>query len=333
MPKKSILLIFGVSWFSLFLAAQNTSDLGRTEPFLVGFKGTIYNLPSSPGLGVDPQKMRYTPEIEMSTPIGYVYTQSLFITERYLTVNFPGVPKGKTTFAIVYTARFEVKSAGVFEFLLQSDDGSRLWIDSVEVIDRDGLRQFKEVKRGKIMLSSGFHDIKVWYFQGFPNKMGLILMCKRTEEKGFKPFDFKPLEEEAKQFFQRDSQSTNFRFAENFTFETGEYEIKPEANGKLDTIMRYINYNPHVTCRIEGHTDDVGSAKDNLILSQNRANAIVAALKSRGIPATVELEVKGYGRSRPIVSNATAEGRAQNRRVDVIIEPILEKTVTLPDKF
>jgi nitrogen regulatory protein PII len=64
----------------------------------------------------------------------------------------------------------------------------------------------------------------------------------------------------------------------------------------------------------------VGSAKDNLALSQNRADAVAKALKNRGIPASVQMEVKAYGMSKPIASNATTEGKAQNRRVDIVIE-------------
>ena len=322
MTHKLILSIL-CTLFVAALAAQNPDDLGRTEPFLIGFKGTIYNLVIPAG-GINPRLMRYSPDIEKTDPIGYVYAQKLFITERELNTPFPGVPFGKTVFAIIYTGRFEIKESGIYEFLLQSDDGSRLWIDSTEVIERDGLRQFKLIKQGGIRLAAGFHDIKVWYFQGFPDRMGLILMYKRTEEKGFRPFDFKPMEDEAKRYIQQDGKEIKIRFAEKISFETGKFELKPEADTTLSMAIRLINYNPNVKCRIEGHTDNVGSAKDNLTLSQNRADAVAVALKNRGIPASVKMEVKAYGMSKPIASNATTEGKAQNRRVDIVIEKIKE---------
>lgn len=321
MTRKLILSIL-CTLFVAALAAQNPDDLGRTEPFLIGFKGTIFNYLIPPE-GMDVKK-GYDPAIEKTTPTGYVYAQKLFITERKLSVPFPGVPKGKETFAIIYTGRFEVKEEDTYEFLLQSDDGSRLWIDSVEVINRDGSRQFREMKQGKIKLNVGFHGIKVWYFQGFPDRMGLILMYKRKEEKGFRPFDFKPMEDEAKQYIQQDGKEIKIRFAEKISFETGKFELKPEADTTLAMAIRLINYNPNVKCRIEGHTDNVGSAKDNLTLSQNRADAVAAALKNRGIPASVQVEVKAYGMSKPIANNVTTEGKAQNRRVDIVIEKIKE---------
>lgn len=299
--------------------SQNAEDLGRTEPFLVGFKGTIYNL-TFPKEGINPKKVGYSPEIEQTEPIGYVYAQKLFITERLLNMPFPGVPKGKNIFAIVYTGRFEVKTTSDYDFLLQSDDGSRLWIDSTEVINRDGLRQFKEMKQGRIRLSTGFHQIKVWYFQGFPDRMGLILMYKKAEEKAFQPFDFKPMEDEARQYLQQEGETMKVRFAEKFSFETSKYELKPEADSILGNVIRILNYNPNLKCRIEGHTDNVGGVKDNQVLAQNRAQAVATALQARGLPASVQVSVQGFGLSRPIASNKTEEGRAENRRVDVVLE-------------
>jgi outer membrane protein OmpA-like peptidoglycan-associated protein len=306
----------------LKLSAQNTEDLGRTQPFLVGFKGSIYDFKVATDAEgfIQAQKMRYTPEIEKTKPIGYVYAQKLFITERELSTPFPGVPKGKEVFAIIYTGRFEVKSSGLYDFLLQSDDGSRLWIDSTEVIERDGLRQFREIKQGKIQLKAGFHQIKVWYFQGFPNRMGLILMHKKAEETAFKPFDFKPMEDEAKQYIQMEGETMKIRFAEKFSFETGAHELKPEADSILANVIRILNYNPGLKCRIEGHTDNVGSAKDNQVLAQNRAEAVANALKALGLPETVKVSVQSFGLSKPIAPNASEAGRAQNRRVDVVME-------------
>jgi outer membrane protein OmpA-like peptidoglycan-associated protein len=233
---------------------------------------------------------------------------------------FPGVPNNKRVFAIIYTGRFEVKHPGLYEFLLQSDDGSRLWIDSTEVINRDGLRQFREIKQGKIQLSAGFHGIKVWYFQGFPDRMGLKLMYKKAEEKAFQPFDFKPMEDEAKQYMQMEGETMKVRFAEKLSFETGEFTLKPEADSILANVIRILNYNPGLKCRIEGHTDNVGSAKDNQVLAQNRAEAVANALKARGLPESVKISVQGFGLSKPIAPNTTDAGRAQNRRVDVVME-------------
>ena len=71
---------------------------------------------------------------------------------------------------------------------------------------------------------------------------------------------------------------------------------------------------------VDGHTDSDASDKHNQILSENRANAVKNFLTSQGI--TAEITIKGYGESRPIASNDTAEGKQKNRRVEIIIPTI-----------
>ena len=65
------------------------------------------------------------------------------------------------TFAIIYTGNFEVKETDDYEFVLKSDDGSRLWIDEKEVINHDGLHQFKEQSKGWHLLLGGYHDCSI----------------------------------------------------------------------------------------------------------------------------------------------------------------------------
>ena len=75
--------------------------------------------------------------------------------------------------------------------------------------------------------------------------------------------------------------------------------------------------------KVEGHTDSVGNADLNKSLSEQRAGAVASYLKTNGFQAT-DVQAQGYGFEKPIATNKSKEGRAQNRRVDVIITP--EKT-------
>ena len=79
-------------------------------------------------------------------------------------------------------------------------------------------------------------------------------------------------------------------------------------------------FNPQSKVRIEGHTDNVGSAASNLILSENRAKAVVEALNQLKVPASVTFNAVGLGFKQPLTSNETEAGRAKNRRVEVFIE-------------
>lgn len=99
-------------------------------------------------------------------------------------------------------------------------------------------------------------------------------------------------------------------------FETGKSVLKPESFAKLDEIVSIINEYPDYNLRLGGHTDNVGTDAHNMTLSQARVDAVKAYLVSKSVP-DARLEATGYGESKPIATNKTAVGRAQNRRVEM----------------
>jgi len=101
----------------------------------------------------------------------------------------------------------------------------------------------------------------------------------------------------------------------NLFFATGKVQILPKSEQALDELAAFMRQHEGVAVRITGHTDDIGSERDNQILSEGRANAVRDALISRGIAAT-RIEAVGKGENEPIADNATEEGRAKNRRVE-----------------
>lgn len=101
----------------------------------------------------------------------------------------------------------------------------------------------------------------------------------------------------------------------NIFFEFGKSTLKPESYIQLDNVMLLMKSNPGVRIEISGHTDNVGSAKANQKLSEDRAKAVVDYLISRGVDM-IRMEYKGYGFSQPVAPNNTPDGRAQNRRVE-----------------
>jgi outer membrane protein OmpA-like peptidoglycan-associated protein len=101
-------------------------------------------------------------------------------------------------------------------------------------------------------------------------------------------------------------------------FDTGRAELKAGAFGTVDRLATFLRENPERRVAIEGHTDAVGSDSSNLSLSQRRADAVRAALVSRGIDGT-RITAQGMGEAVPVASNDTGEGRQRNRRVEVII--------------
>jgi len=100
-------------------------------------------------------------------------------------------------------------------------------------------------------------------------------------------------------------------------FDTGSGVIKPESAPTLRSILALLNEDPGLKFAIEGHTDDQGGPKVNGPLSERRAAAVKAWLVKQGIDGG-RLTSKGLGQSKPIDSNETAEGRANNRRVEFV---------------
>lgn len=100
-------------------------------------------------------------------------------------------------------------------------------------------------------------------------------------------------------------------------FDTGKATIKPESEPLLDEVAKLMKQDPGLNLIIEGHTDNVGQKAANLELSRRRAAAVQSALLARGVEAG-RLSTTGYGDSKPVADNATEEGRARNRRVELV---------------
>jgi outer membrane protein OmpA-like peptidoglycan-associated protein len=101
-------------------------------------------------------------------------------------------------------------------------------------------------------------------------------------------------------------------------FESGKSDLKPESTPTLKSIAAALKAHPELKVEIEGHTDNVGSATSNMTLSQARADAVKAALVSDYSVAADRLTTKGFGDTKPVAKNTTPEGRANNRRVEIV---------------
>lgn len=106
---------------------------------------------------------------------------------------------------------------------------------------------------------------------------------------------------------------------DDIAFAPGQASLRPAAKSSLGKLVAFVNRDPSKPIRIEGHTDSSGNPKANLALSQRRADAVRDALIAAGVPAR-RITAVGLGESQPVADNGTEEGRARNRRVDVILE-------------
>lgn len=104
-------------------------------------------------------------------------------------------------------------------------------------------------------------------------------------------------------------------------FDTGKAALKPEARQTLHEAAARVTKFPDAAVLISGHTDNVGNAASNQALSDQRAAAVKAWFVAEEGVAVGALTVKGFGKSQPVADNGSEEGRARNRRVDVVITP------------
>ena len=111
---------------------------------------------------------------------------------------------------------------------------------------------------------------------------------------------------------------TRIEIKQTIFFETGRATIKVVSHELLDEVARALQDNPSIRVRIEGHTDSQGKDGYNLRLSRTRAASVRRYLMGRGVQGR-RMVSKGYGETRPISDNRTAEGRGENRRVEFVI--------------
>jgi outer membrane protein OmpA-like peptidoglycan-associated protein len=101
-------------------------------------------------------------------------------------------------------------------------------------------------------------------------------------------------------------------------FATGKYDLRPEAQMRLARLAGIVSSHPGLNLQVEGYTDTVGSDEFNQKLSEQRAEAVRDFLIQQGVDQQT-ITAKGFGKANPVADNSTAEGRQQNRRVEIIV--------------
>ena len=107
----------------------------------------------------------------------------------------------------------------------------------------------------------------------------------------------------------------------NVLFDFDKANLKPEAIRQLEPVIQALKEQPSLRVQVAGHTDSVGTDAYNMGLSKRRAESVADYLIKNSPTARENLTVEWFGKRNPIASNATAEGRAQNRRVEITLSP------------
>jgi outer membrane protein OmpA-like peptidoglycan-associated protein len=118
--------------------------------------------------------------------------------------------------------------------------------------------------------------------------------------------------------FQRVEEGWQLDLGTRVLFEFGSDALSPSATASIDRLAAALLGVGIDRCRIEGHADEIGPDEYNLVLSLRRADAVARVMQARGMPAR-QMSTRGFGKGKPVADNRTDAGRAQNRRVVVIV--------------
>ena len=282
---------------------SKASVFGTTSenPFI--FVGDVYFLPEG---------TRKLPDFRKLMPVGKIYTPILNIKPRHFDSGFPGITDRFEWFAIDYNGKAYISRSKTYKFCLLSDDGAKLLIDGRLAINNDGIHPPRE-KCSLVYLKRGLHNFEVQYFQGPKYYIALVLSVYRSGKKI--PFDIRQY---APVVMSKKGCETELTLKSGILFAFNSYRLKPDAKRVLDSVLSMLENTNYDRIVVGGYTDDIGSKRYNLSLSEKRAKAVADYLISKGIPRNL-VEVVGYGESRPLYPNDSEEHRALNRRVEIKI--------------
>jgi len=164
-----------------------------------------------------------------------------------------------------------------------------------------------------VFTSDGDKFFGLWWYEGQENAAGEWNGVKKSQEVGGCPHWAGGVQE---QMAKDLSEFGRVRlYGINFDYDSA--IIRDESKPTLDKIVAMLKSESTMQLIIEGHTDSDGTTEHNQILSQTRAESVKLYLTSAGISPS-RLSVEGFGESKPVASNATATGKAQNRRVELV---------------
>jgi outer membrane protein OmpA-like peptidoglycan-associated protein len=178
------------------------------------------------------------------------------------------------------------------------------------VMKTSGKRIFYSAEAGMATLYTKSGDKDIWVvLNDFSGTAGGNYQLRILE--------MEPMKQEISASDMLTALNTSGFIALYINFETGKSEIKAESQPIIDQIVQLLKDNPSLVISIEGHTDNVGTAASNQSLSEKRAQAVMNALIAKGIDKS-RLSFKGWGSTKPIGDNGTDDGKAKNRRVEIV---------------
>jgi len=307
---KSVLLLS-----LLYCCTYSSAQSGTPHPKFSNFIGDAYRMPIIETITPKGYKKKglqeaYGENVYDYPKIGEIDLPELKIPETYINDSkFPGVDRN-TQYAMVLDAKMTITTKACYEFSLNSDDGSIIWINDEKIIDNDGGHGMR-MRKDSVVYDAGTYDVKVWYFQGLADRFGIILDAKIIGRPEVCKDKASTLPET--------SATEKINFQSEVLFNVASNRITSAGIEALKLLAEKIQKEKILQLTIIGHTDSSGTEKYNLGLSKRRAESVAAALRPQ-LDYEIKIITKGLGEQQPIASNETDEGRAKNRRVEIILK-------------
>jgi len=238
------------------------------------------------------------------------YARDQYTEQRYESFDFQIDPDGKTTRVegkrIVISYKPKSGETSLLEIVRTIE--SQLQTVHAQTVYQEPVEDLERFLGTALVARFASGDIPVW--------VSLTLWHDRydltiVEEKPFQP---------STHLSQSDIASaiaTDGHVALLVNFDFNKASLRPDALPVIDEVAGVMKSQPDLKLEVQGHTDGIGSKDYNQSLSENRAKTIVAALVAKGIDGK-RLKPSGFGASKPVADNGTEEGRAQNRRVELV---------------
>ncbi len=243
-----------------------------------------------------------------------------------------------------WDAYFTIDSRGQYAYFVSYAEGGKGGSDIYRIkLGAQAAPDPIAVIRGNISTSTGepIDAEVVYYAQGTDNKGNTTVMTENATFKILLPLGKKYVLYAIKKGYLSDTKVIDLTDSLNYTeinlqlqlkklyqgqsftlkniyFPAGSAKFLPQSYPELDRLVMFLKQNPDIRIRINGHTNNIGQKDKLMQLSVDRAQAVKNYLISRGISAS-RIETKGYGPTRPIADNSTAEGRRMNQRVEIEI--------------
>lgn len=297
MFRQSSDILFLPFWFFILVFPYNSNS--QPKATFAPFRGTVYNIPD------DHLATGYGKHIPLCDVLGHVTLDSLAVPKSYdYDSRFPGV-YCTVGFGIIFLSKMEISQQGCYEFYLESDDGSILWIADSLIIDNDEPHKMV-TKRDTMLLDKGVYDIKLWYYNAHATQYGLIFKTKVLPDS----VSVKCGKTPAPQKFELNS----------VLFDVNSTIITTSGMKELDKLCAQLNTIQFTKVSVIGYTDNTGTVEYNNELSLKRAQAVLKYIKTKLGKEGVTMTAEGRGVSKEIVSEQLSDAQRLSRKVEIYIE-------------